>query len=101
MRNGQREWPLPHPPWDAEVEATVSLPVSRLGAKAPGQWEREPPSIQDWQDPRAHQQASSSLPSTCRPLLRRKASCLGSRPRKSFSMMLASLEPPGFKMQLL
>lgn len=40
------------------------------------------------------QHAGGSQPSTCRPLLRRKASCLGSRPRNCFSMVLASSEPP-------
>lgn len=49
----------------------------------------------------ACQQAGGSLLSTGNPLLRRKASCLGSRPRKSFSMTLASWEPPGLRMQLL
>lgn len=49
---------------------------------------------------RDNQQAAGWLPSTCSPLLRRKASCLGSRPRKSFSMALASWEPPGRRMQL-
>lgn len=51
MDTGYEKWPgrmaslltLLHPPWGAELETSVSHPISRLGAKAPGQRELEPP----------------------------------------------------------
>lgn len=39
--------------------------------------------------------------STVSPLLRRNASCLGSRPRKFFNISAASAEPPGCRMNFL
>lgn len=49
----------------------------------------------------APQAEGTELLSTFSPLLARKASCLGSRPRNFLSMSEASTEPPGCRMQFL
>lgn len=88
--------------WPAEADGPAPHP-----APAPALSGRHPISLGGGSWGGAHgalarQQAGRwLLPSAGSPLLRRKASCLGSRPRKSFSMTLASWEPPGLRMQLL